>query len=348
MEDMKQGRNQPQAQEQNQNPALYREGRGGDVTPHHPTPPTSTNNITYSKAMAAFKEKYIPVNEGKTFTIEDVLRFFGCMNDNKEARQSYYKVLYELSVNKKPLLERKNKNYRIINSNLKVIDWHEDTCAGTIHLEWPYSPQDNVSFGFDDDITLYEGDMILIAGEGNRGKTAWVLNMMVNNCDKMPVFYFTSEFNAPKFRDRMKEFKWRTYTDDSGKPKFTVAEQSDNWQDVIQPDALNIIDWMKLDDEMWKIRGIMDGIKSKLRKGVAVICIQKRTYKKYGEGGEYSKDLASVYLTMSYDDKMKTNLLYVDKVKTPGLVDPNFTKWSFNIYRGAEFANIKKIVKSEH
>jgi len=326
-------------QVQKQQPAIYGEGRGGE---------RNTNTITYSKAMAAFKEKYMPVNEGKTFTIEDVLRFFGCMNDNKEARQAYYMVLYNLSqVNKQPILERKNKNYRIINSSLKVIDWHQDTNKGTIHIEWPYSPQDNHSFGFDDDIILYEGDMILIAGEGNRGKTAWVLNMMINNCDKMPVYYFTSEFNAPKFRDRMKEFKWRSFLKEDGSPKFTVAEQVDNWQDVIQPDALNIIDWMKLDDEMWKIRGIMDGIKNKLKKGVAVICIQKRTYKKYGEGGEYSKDLASVYLTMSYDDKMKVNTLYVDKVKTPGLVDPNFSKWSFNIYKGAEFANIKKVVKSE-
>jgi len=339
MNDIKQGQTSASPTSEKQQPVIYGEGRGGE---------RNTNTITYSKAMAAFKEKYIPVNEGKTFTIEDVLRFFGCMNDKKEARQAYYRVLYELStVNKKQLLERKNKNYRIINSSLKVIDWHQDINKGTIAIEWPYSPQDNRSFGFDDDIVLYEGDMILIAGEGNRGKTAWVLNMMINNCDKMPVYYFTSEFNAPKFRDRMKEFKWRSFLKEDGSPKFTVADQVDNWQDVIQPDALNIIDWMKLDDEMWKIRGIMDGIKNKLKKGLAVICIQKRTYKKYGEGGEYSKDLASVYLTMSYDDKMKVNTLYVDKVKTPGLVDPNFSKWSFNIYKGAEFANIKKVVKSE-
>jgi len=332
-------------------PPTHREGWGGDVTPRTPTPPLrpmleDTTSVTYSKAMTAFKDKYIPVNEGKSFTIEDVLRFFGCMSDNKEARQAYYRVLYELSVNKKPTLERKNKNYRIIDKEMKIINWHQTTEHGLVEIEWPYSPQDNRGFGFDDDIVLYEGDMVLIAGEGNRGKTAFVLNILVNNMERIPSYYFSSEFNAVKFRDRMREFKWKTLFNEDGQPKFTVVERNDNWQDVIQPDGLNIIDWIKLDDEMWKIRSIMDGIKGKLHKGIAIICIQKRTYKKYGEGGEYSKDLSSVYLTLSYDDKAKQNILYVEKVKTPGQLDPNFNKYAFNIFHGAELSNIKKLPRA--
>ena len=309
---------------------------------------TTDPKVTYAKAMTSFKDKFLPVNKGKSFTIEDVLRFFGCMNDNKDARQAYYMVLYNLSeVNKNSILERSNKIYRYINKELNLIEWHNVKEKGKLNIMWPYGIQDKTSFGFEQDIVLYEGDIIMVAGEGNRGKTAFALNFMVENMNNYPVNYFTTEFNAMKFRDRMSEFKWASLFKDDGTPKFNVIDRHDNWQDVIQPDTINIIDWIKLDDEMWKIRAITESIQKNLGKGIAFLCQQKRSYKKDGEGGEYGKDLASVYLSLSYDEKMKTNLLYVEKVKTPGLIDPNFSKFSFNIYRGAEFAKIKRVVKHD-
>ena len=303
----------------------------------------------YSRAKQGFEEKFLPLQIGKTFTSDDVYKFFGL---NAKSEHIPYKkalgdVLYNLSkVNKNPTLEQKGKVYRIIDRDLKVIDWHKNTEKGTVKFVWPYGPQDQTTFGFDENILLYKGDMVVLAGEGNRGKTAFALNVLANNLE-MPCYYFTSEFNPPKFRDRMQEFKWVTIFKDDGTPRFTLCEQTDNWHDVIQPDALNIIDWIKLEDNMYKIRGIMDGIKAKLRDGLAVIITQKRTNKQYGEGGEYAKDLASVYLLLSYDDKNKENILYVDKVKTPNpdATDPNFKKYAFNIYRGAEFANIRLISK---
>ena len=185
--------------------------------------------------------------------------------------------------------------------------------------------------------------------------TAWCLNFMVENMGIYPCYYFTSEFNAPKFLDRMGHFDWVNVYKEDGTPKFTLAEQAEHWQDVIQPNAFNIVDWVYLDDEMWKIRTLMKQIIAPLDRGIAVVVIQKRSYKQVGEGGEGTKDLASVYFTIRNDKELKRPVLKVEKVKTPNtgrdeegntIINPNFREWSFQVVQsGSKFHQIAPLNK---
>jgi len=307
-----------------------------------------TEQRLYARALEAFRLKFMPAHRGVIFNREQIYQFFGikATTENTTYKRAIGDVLYNLSkVNKEPELEQISKSsYRIIDDKIREIPWWDAKAGDKLNIRYPYGVEDATEFGFEESIILYPGDMICLAGEGNRGKTAFALNFLFNNMNKFKEsILFTSEFNPPKFRDRISHFTWVNLMDENGKPKFKVAKQEENFQDVIIPDALNIIDWINLTDEPWKISDIMDKIQNKLGNGLALVVLQKRSYKTYAVGGEASKDYASAYFTISYDKEQQSNILFVEKVKTPGEKNPNFKKFSFKIVnQGSMFHDIRE------
>jgi hypothetical protein len=319
---------------------------------------TINNDGLYSKALSRIRTEYFPSTQGKTFTSDDVYRFFQIDKkpNSVEAKKSISQVLWNLAhANKKNELEQIGKTYRLIDRTLNVIEWWKAIKGDVLGISFPRGVEDNTTFGFEDSIIIYPKDLIVLAGEGNTAKTAWCINFMIENMDNYPVFYFSSEFNDAKFVDRMSHFNWVNLFKENGEPKFTLVEQTENWQDKIQPNAINIIDWIYLDDEMWKIRTIMKNIISNLERGLAIVVLQKRSYKSVGEGGEGTKDLASVYLTIRNDKELRKTVLKVEKVKSPRsgvddlghiILNPNFREWSFEVVNnGSKFCNITPLDK---
>jgi len=308
----------------------------------------------YTKALERMRNEFFPTQHGKTFVSDDVYRFFRVdrMDNAVEIKRSLAQVLYNLThKNKTPELEQTGKVYRIIDRELNVIEWWKALKGDTVKLAYPVG-DDGTTFGFEKSVVMYPGDLIVVAGEGNSAKTLWCLNFMVENLDTMPCYYFTSEFNDAKFVDRMRHFDWVELFDKDGKPRFTVVKQGDNWQDKIQPNCINIIDWIYIDKDMFKVRGILDKMLKRVGRGILVAVLQKRSYKEFGEGGEGTKDLSSVYLTIRNDAVLKKKVLKVEKVKTPNTVDdegrpiqnPNYKEWSFSTNTvGSRLHNIQQL-----
>ncbi len=312
-----------------------------------------TEQGLYAKALQRLRAEFLPAQMGKTFTSDDVYRFFQIDRTKNavEVKRALGQVLYKLShINKDAELEQHGKTYRVIDRTLNVIEWWKAIKGDTLTIKYPRGIEDDTSFGFEDSILIYPKDLIVVAGEGNSAKTAYCLNFMIENMDTYPCYYFTSEFNDAKFIDRMRHFDWVNIYKEDGTPKFILAEQAEHWQDVIQPNAINLIDWVYLDDEMWKVRTIMKNIITNLERGIAVVVLQKRSYKQVGEGGEVTKDLASVYFTIRNDKELKRPVLKVEKVKSPNsgvdeegntILNPNFREWSFQIVQsGSRFHDI--------
>ena len=169
------------------------------------------NSHLYHKALQRLRTEFFPAHLGKTFTSEDVYRFFQIdrASNAVEAKRAIAQVLYNLSQkNKKNDLEQTGKTYRLIDRELHIMEWWKAKKGDILTLNYPRGIDDNTSFGFEKSIIIYPKDLIVIAGEGNTAKTSWCLNLMIENMDTYPCFYFTSEFNAPKFLDRMSHFDW--------------------------------------------------------------------------------------------------------------------------------------------
>ncbi len=177
---------------------------------------------------------------------------------------------------------------------------------------------------------LREGDLILISGLSNFGKTTLCIRFCGENIDKRPVL-MGNEYTqlvpdkedatksiyipAPRFLNRLEGMDEIEWTDGDGNDKFTLLPVRDDYADHIIKDRINIIDWINIDTgEHYMIGTILEGIKRNLGRGIAIVAIQKAEGAAAGRGGQFTKDFADLELLI---DRFGTSdvLLTIGKVK---------------------------------
>ncbi len=221
------------------------------------------------------------------FQAKDVYPEFNVITT--KGKDNCRKILDRLVEHKK--LDKSKLGYRLIDTNLEHINWL-DASGGDIPFHWPKG-RDGTGFSFDGEIEIYPKDIIIISGVSNTGKTGFALNCVVENMDEYHVRLMGNELDARKFAHRMRYFDWPGIDLFNGdKPKFEAIRRYENHQDIILPDALNVIDWLNLGDRFWEVGKIIEGIQSKLTTGLCVIVLQKSEGKMLGRGGDFSRDMS--------------------------------------------------------
>ena len=211
--------------------------------------------------------------------------------------------------------------YRRIENECQEIDFLHAKDQ-TIPLKWP--------FGIERYFLTLPKNIIVIAGEPDAGKTAFLLNLTQLNQTRHRIHYFSSEMGPIEMRARLSKFdlsldKWN----------FTPKERSSNFSDVIEPDAVNVIDFLEVHDEFYRIGGMIKEIFDKLRSGTAVIAIQKNRGTDYGLGGMRGLEKARLYLAMELG-KIK-----IVKAKNwASEMNPNGMECSFKLVQGCKFQTV--------
>jgi hypothetical protein len=206
-------------------------------------------------------------------------------------------------------LDKKGKVYRAVDKTVKKIDWASANATDYLDIRWPYGIEDESRFGFDGRVIIPNGSVAVLAGFSNAGKSCFSLNFIYENMDIHDCVLMVNEYSPSQFRRRVDRMKWKSPFLDDGTPKFEMIERHENWQDVIKPDAVTVIDWVAMPTNFYEIRTIVENIQGKLGKGMALVILQKSSQKEYGEGGEFGSHKATLYMTM---DK---NILRVIKNK---------------------------------
>jgi hypothetical protein len=105
---------------------------------------------------------------------------------------------------------------------------------------------------------------------------------------------------------------------------------------VIAPDDLNIIDYLDegTGGEAYKMTRRIKDISEKLRKGIAVVCIQKSSQKQFGFGGEGTKNTARLYLTITGQNRLTIEKGKVWRNRT---INPNGLFCDFKLVGGCKF-----------
>lgn len=183
-------------------------------------------------------------------------------------------------------------------------------------------------FGIEDYVITHPGNIIIVAGAPNSGKTAFLLNLVEMNMDRHDIVYFSSEMGAVELRDRLSKFK-RPLTS----WKVSAKERSSNFADVIRPDSINIIDYLEVHEDFWKVGGMIKQIFDKLKKGIAAIALQKNPGVSYGLGGARSLEKARLYLSM---DNHKIRIEKGKNWANPG-INPNGLDAEYKLVNGCEF-----------
>ena len=297
----------------------------------------------YAKVSNRIETDWYPYHQAERFTQRDICDFFSWKElDTKQAVSR--KLYHDTTELKEPKLEKVGKTYRIIDKDVDELDWVGADADNVINLKLPYGLQDDTGFDFEKNVLIPPKSLILIAGTSNEGKTAFCLNILVNNMDNMKTTYYTNEMSAVGFKRRMLHFDWCDLYNDDGKPKWRTVVRYDNYQDIIDPDGLNIIDYLDANEagEYYKIAPYLKGIHKRLRNGLVVVALQKPPGRVDAFGGTNLRGVAALYLSI---DKGK---LEVVKAKDWIVENPNGRKYSFDItYSGSQFHNIHGIYEGE-
>lgn len=138
-------------------------------------------------------------------------------------------------------------------------------------------------FGIHKMVETYPGNILVLAGFQNAGKTAFLLNTVYGNMRKFDVHYFNSEVGDTELRKRLDMFTDIALSDWT----FTPYERSDDFADVIRPGKgkLNIIDYLEMHTNFFEISGRLAEIHKRLDGAVAIVAIQKNPGSDMGLGG---------------------------------------------------------------
>lgn len=154
-------------------------------------------------------------------------------------------------------------------------------------------------FNLSDMVEIYDGNLIMIAGAKDSGKTTVCFNVIKENRHRMDIHYFNSEMGAGELKKRLSKFP----DIDLDQWNFHAYERADNFEDVIFPGLgkLNIIDFLEIHDEFYVIGKKLKAIHDRLNGAVAIVCLQKNPGQDTGLGGWRSMEVTRLALALDYE-----------------------------------------------
>jgi len=290
----------------------------------------------YSKLSRAVNQ-WLDIHKDETFDLDTICRQLNVTEPNY---RNYITIILSKLVNSN-ILYKNNKIYKYIDRTIKTIDWQTASSQDEIPMRFPKSQYDESTFEFAEFVTVRPADLIVVAGVSNKGKSTFVRNLLWENMDTIHCRMMVSEYAPGRFKSVVSRMTWGNPLKEDGSPKFDLIERHGDWRYAIEPDSLNIIDWVGLGDNFWEIRQVMEGIQDTLRGGVAVIVLQKTEGKALGEGGTFSEQRASIYLNID------SGVLTVRKIKeTKHNRYFDGLSYGFDIVdSGAGLSNIREVKK---
>lgn len=215
--------------------------------------------------------------------------------------------------NKDGCFRRLEKDYEVMKLT--------DVSVKPLTIQWP--------FGIHEKVYILPKSIAVIAGQTNAGKTAFALNFAYLNRNISKLRYLTSEMGCQEIRDRVSKMdvpveNWN---------QIEFIERSSQFQDLVLPDGITIIDYMEKAENFYEIAKDIKNIFDRLKAGFCLIAIQKKAGQDFGRGGDFSAEKARLYLSMS-PGKLKIikakNWLKSD-------VNPNGLECDFNLVNGIKF-----------
>lgn len=223
--------------------------------------------------------------------------------------------------------------YRKIKTDIQFITFDDDEKD-----EDPFPIK--LPLGLNDLVEISEGNIIVVAGEFNAGKTLFMLNVLQMNKNRVPVRYITSEMSKSEFKKRFKGFTsiprdfWKQ--DDM----TDYVRQSMDFHTILKPDGINIIDYVEfIGADFTQGAEIMRLIHDALNKGVAIVAVQKKTGAALPRSGDLILEKARLGISLSkMPGKEEKGVAEVLKAKDVKLGKCDGKKLIFEMIRwGSEF-----------
>lgn len=225
--------------------------------------------------------------------------------------------------------------YRKVDKKVDLIDFL-NAKGDMLDLKWP--------FGIEKLCGIMPKNIVVVTGSPDTGKTAFLLDFIRRNMMRYPVNYFSSEMGALELKSRLEKFPQLPLQGWNFKP----MERSSNFADVIQPNEINVIDFLEIHQDFYMVGQWIKDIFDKLDKGIAVIAIQKNTGKgvDIARGGVGSLEKPRLYLSLSNNP----HVLKIVKAKNwvNDMINPNGLSIRYKIVGGCQFKKEKDAMGVEY
>ena len=103
---------------------------------------------------------------------------------------------------------------------------------------------------------IYPKNIAIVAGSKDAGKTTFMLNLIRENQENFDIHYFCSEIAAEEFRKRLDLFGH-----DINSWNFSFKERAADFEDVVVPDAFNIIEFLEIHSEFYNVGELIKKIR---------------------------------------------------------------------------------------
>lgn len=160
---------------------------------------------------------------------------------------------------------------------------------------------------------IMPGNQIVVTGQIDAGKTAFLFNTIKRNIEKWTIHYFNSEMGAAEMKKRLLLFGDFPINH----PHFNAYERSSDFADAIQTGdyTLNLIDFLEVTDEFYKVAGYLSQIHRALKSAVAIVAIQTKTGTDMPLGGERALEKARLAVSLRRGGKGEANVARILKLK---------------------------------
>lgn len=297
--------------------------------------------------MNLFAQEFHKIKDriaGKSRTIADRVREWVLLTDGNFLLTDIYRDLALLTRDNKMAaimaMQRLEKDgvvikcgekrgcYRPIQADAPEIDFMNADTTVTFPLTWPYP------FDLHKLVTLYPKNVVVVAGASNAGKTALLLNLVHLNLHQADfrIRYMSSEMGAEELKLRLGKFE-DTPLEYWENRKLRFLERSSNFSDLVDPDGLNLIDYLEIHTDFFRVGEEIKKIYDRLRKGIAVIALQKKMGQEVGRGGEFTLEKPRLYLAI---DPGKLTIIKAKNWATH-LINPNGKQFQFKLVAGCKF-----------
>jgi len=278
---------------------------------------TVTKSVT--KSLAERIEAWISETNG-WFDYQECDKELEIRDSNdKDNRRQIFKRLRDAGVIEAH--PRNNRLFRYVKVATRLIDFKAAGSRTPLAIKYP--------FGIERYFRTYPGNLVVIAGSADAGKTAFLLNLIRNNMADFSIYYQTSEMGAEELASRLEKFEDIALQDWN----FIAEERSRDFADVIRPDCINIVDYLELAGDFYMIAEYLKAIHEKLSSGIAIVALQKKRGAELGRGGDFGLEKPRLYLSMD------SGRLTIQKAKNWAnpTVNPNGLTCEFKIVNGCQF-----------
>lgn len=248
--------------------------------------------------VATILKAWIEYTSG-TFRIEQLYAAFPDYARDPVTKRYFSTILSRLV--KEGYIERNKAKYgyfRRVETDIETMDW----------LNADDSPVDVwLPLELNTLVSVMPGNIIVIAGEKEVGKTTMALNIAWENRDLWDIHYFNSEMGKGELKKRILKFK--DTNPEEWHEKILFHPRGENFADVIKLDSgtgknpINIIDYMDVTGDDYKYVGTwIKAIHDKIVKTdvIVFICLQKPEGRDDAYGGRPTRDKPRIYLSMTH------------------------------------------------